>query len=153
MKRSAFPTLVLLFCIVTITITSGREQAKPTAPAPAPAAPPAASGKWVPPVKGIANVDVIQSPAKRVGKEIVTALKMKNTSTGAIHLLKVDQTWYDRKRAVISTAAAIHRKPFLPGEIIDLELKAPLNGQPDVNQITFAHANGKVNAKKVTTLQ
>ena len=151
MNRSAFPTLVLFFCIVTST--SARDQGKPSAPAAPPATPAPAPGKWVPPVKGIANVDVLQSPAKRVGKEIVTALKMKNTSTGAIHLLKVDQTWYDRKRTVISTAAAIHRKPFLPGEIIDLELKAPLNGQPDVNQITFAHANGKVNAKKVTTLQ
>jgi hypothetical protein len=151
MKRSAFATLAFLFCIVLVP--SARDQAKPAAPAPSPAAPPAASGKWVPPVKGIANVEVVQSPAKRAGKEIVTALKMKNTSTGAIHLLKVDQTWYDRKRTVISSAAAIHRKPFLPGEIIDIELKAPLNGQPDVNQITFAHANGKVNVKKVTKLQ
>ena len=147
MNRSVFATVVLLFS--TVTITSAAAQVKAVAPTPAPAPAPAAPAKWIPPVKGIATVDVMQGPAKVVGKEIVTTLKLKNTSTGSINLLKVDQMWYDRKRTLISSTTGLHRKPFLPGEVIDLELKAPLNGQPDVNQMTFAHANGKVNATKV----
>ena len=145
MNRSVFATVALLFC--TVTLSSASDQVKAVAPAAAPA--PAAPAKWVPPVKGIATVEVMQGPTKVVGKEIVTPLKLKNTSTGSINLLKVDQMWYDRKRTLISSTTGLHRKPFLPGEIIDMELKAPLNGQPDVNQMTFAQANGKVNASKV----
>ena len=145
MNRPVIATVALLFC--SVTLSSAFDQVKAVAPTAAPA--PAATAKWVAPVKGIATVEVMQGPTKVVGKEIVTPLKLKNTSTGSINLLKVDQMWYDRKRTLISSTTGLHRKPFLPGEIIEMELKAPLNGQPDVNQMTFAHANGKVNASKV----
>jgi hypothetical protein len=151
------PAVALFSC--TLGLVPALAQSKPAVkPAATPdkaaaAAAPAVPAKWVPPVKGVATVDLLQSPAKVVGKEIVTKLTLKNTSTGSINLLKVDQIWYDRKRSVISSATEYHRRPFLPGEIIEVQLKAPLNGQPDVNQMTFAHANGKVEAKKVTSLK
>ncbi len=135
---------------MTVTLSSAFGQVKAVAPTAAPA--PASPAKWVPPVKGIATVEVMQGQAKVVGKEIITPLKLKNTSTGSINLLKVDQMWYDKKRTLISSTTGLHRKPFLPGEVIDMELKAPLNGQPDVNQMVFAHANGKLNAIKVKKL-
>ena len=61
---------------------------------------------------------------------------MKNTSTGSINLLKVDQLWYDKStpRKLVSSATSYYRKPFLPGEIIDVELRAPLGAAPpDIN--------------------
>jgi hypothetical protein len=146
MNRSVFASAVALLLIGAVGASSAFAQVK-AAPAAAPG--PAAPAKWVPPVKGLATVDLVQTNPKVVGKEIVTVLKLKNTSTGSISLLKVDQLWYDAKRAVISSATSYHRKPFLPGEIIDVELRAPLNGKPDVNQMTFAHANGTVKATKV----
>ena len=105
----------------------------------------------MPPVKGAATIEIVQGPAKVVGKEIVTTVKIKNTSTGSINLLKADQDWYDKgdgkKRNMVTTATAMYRKPFLPGEIIDLELRAPRIGNPDINRIIFSHANGKVDAQ------
>jgi len=157
MNRCVFASAVaILLC--SIHVSPARAQSK-SAPPPtkvataAPAASSGTAGKWVPPVKGIATVDLVQTQPKVVGKEIVTVLKLKNTSTGSINLLKVDQLWYDKKRAVVSSATTYNRKPFLPGEIIDLELRAPRNGQEDVNQMTFAHANGAVKANKVKALQ
>jgi hypothetical protein len=154
MNRLAFASAVaLLSCAVSAPTFA---QAKKTAPpakavAAAPTTPaPAAPAKWVPPVKGMATVDLQQkAQPKVIGKEIVTTLKLKNTSTGSINLLKADQLWYDKKRAVVSSATAYYRKPFLPGEVIELELRAPRTGQEDVNQMTFAHANGNVKATKV----
>ena len=113
-------------------------------PTPAPSAP----QKWVPPIKGVATIQVIRE-SKVVGKELVTKLKIKNTSTGAIHLLKIDETWYDKKREVVTGGQGIYRKPFLPGEIIDIEIKSPMRGQPDISQFVFRHANGRVDAKVV----
>jgi hypothetical protein len=85
--------------------------------------------------------------------EIVTTVKIKNMSTGSINLLKADQEWYDKgdgkKRNLVTTATAMYRKPFLPGEVIELELRAPRIGNPDINRIIFSHANGKVDPKVV----
>ena len=52
---------------------------------------------------------------------------------------------------MITSPNGFYRKPFLPGEVIDLELRAPLNGKPDVDRIMFTHANGKINASTVKT--
>ena len=48
-------------------------------------------------------------------------LKVKNTSTGSIDLLKIDEYWYDRKRRAGRPATSKYRKPFLPGEVIEVE--------------------------------
>ena len=52
---------------------------------------PAKRAAYIPPVKGVATIEVIQGPSKRVGKEMVTVLKIKNTSKGSINLLKIDE--------------------------------------------------------------
>ena len=149
MQRCVFTSAVaLLACIVSISPAFA--QAKPAAVAAAPTTPaPAAPAKWVAPVKGVATIEVVRGPAKVVGKEVVSTFKLKNTSTGSINLLKASQDWYNKERKLITSAGGMYRKPFLPGEVIDFELRAPLNGKPDVDQILFTHANGKVNAKVV----
>ena len=158
MNRPAFASAVaLLFVAVAASPTFAQaKQATPPAKAVAnaPTTPaPAVPGKWVPPVKGLALIQIIQGPSKPVGKEIVTTVKVKNMSTGSINLLRADQEWFDKgdgkKRNLVTSATAMYRKPFLPGEVIDLELRAPLLGNPDLNRIIFSHANGKVDVKPV----
>jgi hypothetical protein len=158
MNRFAFASAVA-FLVCTVAAAPTFAQAKQATPpakavAAAPTAPaPATPAKWVPPVKGLANILIIQGPSKPVGKEIVTTVKVKNMSTGSINLLRADQEWFDKgdgkKRNMVTTATAMYRKPFLPGEVIDLELRAPLLGNPDLNRIIFSHANGKVDVKAV----
>ena len=155
MKRCVFASALALFaCSVSVSpaFAQAKTAAPPQAVAAAPtAAAPAAPAKWVAPVKGTATIEVVRGPAKVVGKEVVSTFKLKNTSTGSINLLKASQDWYDKDRKLITSAGGMYRKPFLPGEVIDFELRAPLVGKPDVDQILFTHANGKINAKVVKT--
>lgn len=114
---------------------------------------PAARAAYVPPVKGIATIDVVQVPSKRVGKEMVTVLQIKNTSKGSINLLKADEYWYDASMKIVSGAPTYaHKKaPIQPGEIIEITLRSPIPAGVTLhqNQIMFRHANGDAKATKV----
>jgi hypothetical protein len=136
------------------TTSVSQAQAKPSTGSSTPA--PAPPTKFVPPVKGTATVEFMQVKSKVVGKEVVTELRIKNTSSGAIHLLKVDELWYNKKRDMITNGTERYKKPFMPGEVITLEIKSPVVGSSaalDVDMFTFAHANGKVDAKKVKKIE
>jgi len=147
MHRSVFaPAVALLFCAVTVSTAFA--QTKPPAQT-APAAP----AKFVPPVKGTATIEVMRGQSRKAGKELITPLKIKNTSTGSISLLKIDELWYDKKRVMVSAGDYRYKKPFLPGEIIDVEIRSPMVGAPDVSQLTFSHANGKIEAKTVKKIE
>jgi hypothetical protein len=112
--------------------------------------PPAQKAKFVPPVKGVATIEIVQAAPKRAGKDMVTVVKVKNTSKGSINLLKVDEYWYDKAGKVVSGAPYFHTKaPILPGEIVEISLRSPYHAQMKQNQMIFAHANGKVDAKAV----
>jgi hypothetical protein len=113
---------------------------------------PAAPAKYIPPVKGVATIDVLQSPSKQVGKEMVTVVKVRNTSKGAINLLKADEYWYDKSMKIVTGAPYAHKKaPIQPGEIIEFTLRSPIppGVTPHQNQIMFRHAYGDAKATKV----
>lgn len=120
----------------------------PTLLAQAPA--PAARSAYIPPVKGLATIDVIQMPSKKVGQEMVTVLKIKNTSKGSINLLKLDEYWYDQNLKIISGSQYAHKKaPVQPGEIIEVTLRAPVVPGMSRNQVMFSHAGGTAKATTV----
>ena len=113
---------------------------------------PAKPAKYVGPVKGIATIEVLQSPSKRVGKEMVTVVKVRNTSKGAINLLKLDEYWYDKNTKIVTGSQYSHKKaPIQPGEIVEITLKSPITAgtTPYQNQIMFRHAYGDAKATKV----
>ena len=133
MKRFAFASSVIVllaFGVVSVFAQAKPAQAPATkAAAPAtttPAAtPPAAPAKFIKPLKGTADIQFMEASAKRVGNDIVTVLKIKNMSTAPIALLKVDEYWYNKAREVVTGDSQPYRKPFMPGEVIELTLKAP----------------------------
>lgn len=148
MTRSAFaPALAVIFCAATASAAFA--QAKPST-APTTAAP-AQKAKWVAPVKGLATIEVIRGEPKPVGKEVHTVLKIRNTSQGAIALLRADEYWYDKNRNLASGDTQRWPKPFNPGEIIEITMKSPLKpGTPLVQSLVkFAHANGDIRATGV----
>jgi hypothetical protein len=113
---------------------------------------PAQHAKFIPPVKGTASIEVIQSPSKHVGADMVTLIKVRNTSAGSINLLKVDEYWYDGSKPVqiVSSSQYAHRKaPILPNEIVEITMKSPYKSTMRQNQMMFTHANGKIDAKAV----
>ena len=148
MAHSAFATALAV--VFTAASASGvfAQASKPAAtPAQAPA--PAARAKWMPPVKGIATVEVIRGNPKHVGKEVHTVLKVRNTSPGPIALLRADEYWYDKDRKLVSGDTYRHRQPLQPGEIIEITMKSPAKPNLLQSQVSFEHANGKVQAKGV----
>lgn len=146
MNRQVFAS-ALTFAFAVVTATSAFAQA--TKAAPQPSAPPAPA-KWMKPYKGTATIEVIQGGSKRVGNELVTVLKIKNTSPGALFLLKGDETWWNKQRKPASgDSPRPIRQPVGPGEIVEMTFRAPYS--PDLVQSSyqFTHANGDVKAKPV----
>ena len=145
MKRPAF-TAILVMAMTAIASTAFA-QAKPAAPTSQPA--PATRAKWVAPVKGIATVQVIPGASKPVGDDIVTVLKVKNVSSGAIALLRVDEYWYDKSLKTVSGDTQRHRQPLYPGEVVEITMRSPRKPNLYKNTFNFSHANGKIEVKTV----
>jgi hypothetical protein len=124
----------------------------PPAPAPAAAPAPATKAKWVAPIKGDATVQMIKSNSRHVGKEIVTNFKIKNVSSGAIALFRIDEYWYDnsQKPQMITGDTQRYTKPIMPGEIIEMTTRSPAKPGAARSQWSFSHANGKIVPKVVT---
>jgi hypothetical protein len=149
MLRSAFaPALAVIFCAATASAAFA-QVAKTAASTSGAAQAPAARAKWVAPVKGVATIEVIRSNPKQVGKEVWTVLKIKNTSPGAIALLRADEYWYDTSRKMVTGDTQRWRQPLNPGEIIEITMKSPAKPNLTQSQINFAHANGTIQAKGV----
>jgi hypothetical protein len=158
MNRFAFaPALALLWLL--ILASNAVAQAKPApssaaksaAPAAAPAQAPATPAKFVKPIKGVASIQFMQISSKKVGPDIVTVLKIRNISPGAISLLKVDEYWYDKGKPpqVVTGDSQRYRKPFLPGEIIEITMNSPYKPNLLMSQYQFSHANGGIDVKRV----
>jgi hypothetical protein len=115
---------------------------------------PVQKAKFIPPVKGVATIEVVQRPSKRVGKDMVTVYKVRNTSKGSINLLKADEYWYDKNAKIVSGAPYVHTKgPIRPDDVVEITLASPYNPQMKQNQVIFTHANGKIEAKSVKAIK
>jgi len=126
-------------------------QAKPATPA-TPATP-AAPARFVPPIRGEAEVNMTKPVTRRTKDEIVTTFKVKNISEkGSIAGLKVSEFWYDKGGNPVSGDEFRYRKPLMPGEVIDVELRSPVNPKMASSQYKFEQANGAVKPKVVAKL-
>jgi hypothetical protein len=151
-RRFALIAAACLFVASIPSSTVAQQASKPSTAAPTTATPPAPA-KFVPPIKGQGTVEFMQGKPQRVKGEIVTKFKLRNTSKGAIALLTVDELWYNTKRELASNGTYKHRAHLQPGEIIEFEIKSP--EKPDLysNNLMFKHANGTIDAKRVSKLQ
>ncbi len=140
MKRFTILTTLALFLATPLTFAQ--------TPAPVQKA------KFVAPVKTTATIDIQRVSQKRTGKEIVTTIKVRNTSKGSINLLRVDQYWYDRNSKQVSFGAYAHKKaPIQPGEVVEITFTAPNNPQVNHDMLIFKHAYGKVDAQLVKKIE
>ena len=123
-------------------------------PGAAQTAAPAQKAKFIPPVKGVATVDLQRVSQKRVGNEMQTIIKVRNTSKGSINLLKVDQYWYDGASKQVSFGDYRHRKaPIQPGEVVEITIMAPSHPQIRQDMLMLSHANGKIDVKQVKKIE
>ena len=103
-----------------------------------------AGKKFMPPVRGDANVDFVKTPTKREGTTLVTKIQVKNTSPAPIPRLKVVETWYDKDGNMIPGGDAVINGLLQPGEIATLEIRTPVNPKMAQSMMQFSHANGTV---------
>ena len=150
MNRRAvfFATALLLSAVISASLYA---QAKP-ATGSTPAAAPAAPAKWVPPQKGEVTIEFSQGKSTRAKGEIVSPLKVKNTSKGSIALLSVEEIWYNTKREIASNGTYRHRALLNPGEVIEFKITSPEKPDLYTNMLMFKHANGTVKPTKVPKL-
>jgi hypothetical protein len=136
----------MVACVSAILLSAGAAFAQQAAP---PAAP-ASQAKFVPPIRGQAELGFLKPITKRVKEEIVTIIKVKNLSTtGSIAGLKVDEYWYDKAGDPVTGDTFRYRKPLMPGEVIEVTLRTPVNPKMDRNQYNFSHANGTIKTKSM----
>ena len=150
MNRAVFaPAVTLLFCTVVVS-SAFAQAAKPAAPT---TSAPAAKAKFAAPLKGEAKIEVIvgSSTYNAKTKEIVTTYKIKNMSTAPIALLKIDEYWYGKNKALASSAQERYKQPFPPGEVIEMITRAPASGSMEgwTKRAQFSHVNGTVAVKAV----
>ena len=149
--------LLSLASVTLVAAIASAEQAKPAVGAPASTTQKpgdeAAKKKLVAPVRGEATICYLKPVTKREGKMIVTTIKIKNISNGAIDGLKVDELWYDKAGGPLAGAQPFRvRKPLQPGEVIDVVLRVPTNPKMDRNQFKFEHAYGTIKTQLVPKL-
>jgi hypothetical protein len=154
MNRTALLASAAFLCSLAFAPAALAQAAKPQAAQATPATPttapaPAAKAKFAPVVKGLASVEMIQGKPARVGGDIVTVLRIKNTSSGAIALLRVDELWYNQKREQVTGDSQKVLKPIQPGEVVEITMKSPVKPNLYVSQYAFSHVNGKVDVKSV----
>jgi hypothetical protein len=143
------PVFALAVGFLTAALSSGLSFAQATQAAPTTPGKPLPTGGWVKPHKGTATIEVLRGPSKQVGKEMVTVLKVKNTTAGAIALLKVDEYWYDKANKGVSGDTQAVRKPIGPGEIVEITCKSPFAAGMLQSQYMFTHAYGEIKATAV----
>ncbi|HEV8316076.1 MAG TPA: hypothetical protein VGQ10_01625 [Vicinamibacterales bacterium] len=134
--------------LVAAAATAGQKkpapagQSKPATPPPA--TEPAAPAKFIPPVRGQAELGYLKPVTKRAGSEIVTVIKVKNLANGPIAGLKVDEFWYDKAGDPVTGDTFRYKKLMMPGEVIEVTLRTPVNPKMDRNSYNFSHANGTI---------
>jgi hypothetical protein len=154
MRRLAFTSFSLLGCLALASAvyaqaakgaaTTTKKDATPAAnTAPAPPSEELMKARMKPPTKGTASVDYIQGPSKPVKDEIVTVLKVKNTSGAPIVGFRIDQYFYKGKEEISAGTGRV-RNPIAADEIVEVTVTAPMKPGISGSQMRFSHANGAV---------
>jgi hypothetical protein len=156
MRRFAFTTAALVsslafapgaFAQAPKAASKTTAAATPATPAPSPDV---VRARMRTPVKGTAYVDIIKGTSKKVGTDVVTITKVKNTSDAPIAGLRIDEWWYAGKEQVSGGTGRV-RQPVAPGEIIEVTTTSPWKPGMTGSQLQFTHANGTVKVTAVKT--
>lgn len=97
-------------------------------------------------IRGPGQVGYLQPVSRRRGNEMVTTFRIQNNSTGALAAFKVDEFWYDRAGDTVTGGSFRMQKPFLPGHIIEVELRIPRDRRMARSNYEFSHKNGVIEA-------
>jgi hypothetical protein len=97
-------------------------------------------------IRGPGQVGYLQPISSRQRNEMVTTFRVQNNSTGALAAFKVDEFWYDRAGDTVTGGSFRMPMPFLPGQIIEVEVRIPREPRMARSNYEFSHKNGVIEA-------
>lgn len=97
-------------------------------------------------IRGPGQVGYLQPRSRRDGNEMITTVRVQNNSTGALAAFKMDEFWYDRDGETVTGGSFRMQKPFMVGEVIEIELRVPRTSRMDRSNYEFSHKNGVIEA-------
>lgn len=119
---------------------------------PAPLVAQDAPRKLIAPVRGEASVDITAPDTKVVNNVVTTVIMVKNTASGPIAGLRIEENWYDKAGNPVGGDTYRHPRPLPPNEVVKVVLEVPRNANMARNQYQFAHANGTIKPNKVAKM-
>jgi len=111
-----------------------------------------AGKKFIPPVRGQAEIEYVKDQTRREGSTLITKIHVKNTMSAPIARLKVTETWYDKKNNMLPGGEGVINGLLQPGETQVVEVRTPTNPNFNVQMFMFGHANGTVKPHLVKSL-
>ena len=97
-------------------------------------------------IRGPGQIGYLQPRSRRNGNEMITTVRVQNNSTGALAAFKMDEFWYDRDGETVTGGSFRMQKPFMVGEVIEIELRVPRTSRMDRSNYEFSHKNGVIEA-------
>ena len=97
-------------------------------------------------IRGPGQIGYLQPRSRRDGNEMITTVRVQNNSTGALAAFKMDEFWYDRDGETVTGGSFRLQKPFMVGEVIEIELRVPRTSRMDRSNYEFSHKNGVIEA-------
>ena len=137
-------------CAAFAGVTTFAQTTTPQAP---PMTPILAGKKFIPPIRGQAEIYYAKEPTRREGSTLITKIHVKNTSAAPIARLKVTETWYDKKNNMLPGGEGVINGLLQPGETQTIEVRTPTNPNFNVQMFMFAHANGTIKPHVVKSLE
>jgi hypothetical protein len=127
----------------------GTEVAAKPAPEAAAESAPHESGYTPRELHGAAKVQILAPETKLAGSDVVTVIRVRNSSRDWITGLEVTEHWYDKNGSAVRSHSVTHRERLMPGAVAELQLRTPKSADFYQNQYEFKHANGTVTATTV----
>ncbi len=146
-------TRVLAATLLSATLISAgaiaAQSGQGTAQTPPPMQSILAGKKFVPSIKGQADVEFTKPVTKREKNMVVTKITVKNISTAPIPRLTIDETWYSKDGQMVTGGKGLINGLLQPGEIKTVQIETPYDPKMNANQYMFSHANGTVKTHSV----
>lgn len=103
-------------------------------------------------LRGVARVQVAAPETRVEGDQVISTIRVRNTSRDWITRFTATEYWYDEQGTATRGGSRTYDERFMPGEVIELELRTDRNPNFYQNQFEFSHANGEVEATMVQSL-
>jgi hypothetical protein len=106
--------------------------------------------KWVTPVRGQAEIQILKPKTVVKGKDVTTTIEVKNVSSGAIAGLQVEEYWWDKANNPVPGGDRQRLKqPLLQGQTATFTLLVQKDSRMFRNNYQFSHTNGTIKATSV----